>query len=441
MKTVADLIAHGMSKLDVYVNEKAVAILSKEGRKYILSYLPDSARADDDFVSLSLPVRSESWVSEGRLHPYFEMNLPEGVRREIISMTFGKAMMSEDMAMLAVTGGDGIGRVKIVPSGFPLDWKNQCIIDIDKALSDDTGAFFASALNEFASQGVSGVQPKILVSDSRLTLKSDKWILKRDGNNLDGLSLNEFLCLSSAKNCGLSVPDSRLSADKKSLLVKRFDLEGTGFEDFCSLMGLSPVEKYSGSVERLAKVMSLVVTHDRVGAKESLLKAIIFNVCTGNADAHLKNFGVLYKDGNTTLSPMFDLVSTRAFGEFRNDIPALTIGGKKEWVIGKAFDQFATSIGISRNRVKEITKDVESGVRASMPDIADAAGMPGITEGAREMLKSMLVTWDTGLRRIHGETMNANNSSILSETGFSPIKSGVASKKNVMKPDSMKPHS
>jgi serine/threonine-protein kinase HipA len=41
-----------------------------------LTYLPDTAA--DDFISLTMPVRTGSWVWDDQPPPIFQMNLPEG---------------------------------------------------------------------------------------------------------------------------------------------------------------------------------------------------------------------------------------------------------------------------------------------------------------------------------------------------------------------------
>lgn len=414
--SLSDLQSRDLSRLDVYVSGRKVGKLSREGaRRYILNYLPDTSPLD--YVSISMPVRAESWVFEGKLHPFFEMNLPEGIRREIIAATFGKAMISEEMGLLAIVGNDSIGRVQIVPEGLPINWKETCLVDVNALNESDTDAFFADALTRYASQGVSGVQPKVLLSDHRLTLKSNQWIMKHDGNDSPGLSFNEYLSMEAARQSGLTVPRCLLTSDGKSLLVERFDLN-SGFEDFCSLLGLPPVEKYSGSIERMLKIASLIVNQDRIKMKEDILKSIIVNVCLGNGDAHLKNFGILYHDKKVGLAPFFDIVSVRAFDQFKHDIPALMIAGKKEWVIGKAFKVLAINAGLSSGRIDSMIEEVNRGVLNTLPLISDLAEK---YPEHREMAKRMLVVWHNGLKRIHGEKIDHDDASVLQSMRFSDL--------------------
>lgn len=414
MKTIDDLRAADLNRLDVYVNGKRVALLAKEYPNFVLTYIPEAGR--DDFVSITMPVRAESWVSEGKMHPFFETNLPEGARRQLISETFGKAMASEDMSLLALVGSDTIGRVQIVPEGWGLDWREKMTVDIDHGIPDDSARFFDDALKRYSAQGVSGVQPKLLASDERVTMRTNGWIIKRDGADTPWLSMNEYLSMRAAKASGMEVADCKLSADGRALFVERFDDAHTGFEDFCGILGLSAVEKYSGSIERMAKVAGLLVS-DKLNAKRSILKSVAFNLCIGNSDAHLKNFGVVYTNaGDVKLSPFYDLVSVRAFDEFAHDIPSLTLNGKKTWTLGKSFGVFSSSLGFSTAETNKILSEVENGVKDTIPEVIKIAGEH---PEFREHAKHMIASWTTGLRRLHGEKINDDDFSALPEFGMS----------------------
>lgn len=411
-KTIKELQETDLNSLDVYVNGKHVAMLSKEYPNYVLTYLPSAGR--DDFVSLSMPVRAASWVSEGKIHPFFEVNLPEGTRRQLIAETFGKAMVSEDMSLLALVGTDTLGRVSITPRGFGIGWRDTLTVDIDTI--DDSDKFFHETLSRYAAQGISGVQPKLITNMDRVTIKSNDWIIKHDGEDLPFLSVNEHLSMSAAKAAKLNVAETRLSLNGKSLYVKRFDSPAHGFEDFCSLLGLSSSEKYSGSMERMTKVAQLIVSN-RTQMKETIVKSSIFNICIGNADAHLKNFGVLYTTNkNVSLSPLYDLVSVRAFDDFKNDIPSLSIGGKKDWVIGKVFYAFASNLGISKTEVDHMIDEVTQGVLETIPSIVS---MSNLYPEFREHAKRMIGAWSTGIKRINGQKINQDDFDVLPQFGMS----------------------
>jgi serine/threonine-protein kinase HipA len=75
-------------KLSVYVLGKEIAVLESVGDfKSVLTYSPNVA--PDDFVSLTMPVQTESHVWDDQLPPIFQMNLPEGYSRNSSDRTSG----------------------------------------------------------------------------------------------------------------------------------------------------------------------------------------------------------------------------------------------------------------------------------------------------------------------------------------------------------------
>jgi serine/threonine-protein kinase HipA len=75
-------------KLCVYVLGREVAVLDSVGDcKSVLTYIPNSAT--DDLVSLTMPVRTESYVWDDRLPPVLQMNLPEGYLLQVLQEHFG----------------------------------------------------------------------------------------------------------------------------------------------------------------------------------------------------------------------------------------------------------------------------------------------------------------------------------------------------------------
>jgi len=57
-----------------------------------------------------------------------------------------------------------------------------------------------------------------------------------------------------------------------------------------------------------------------------ITRGLIFNVLIGNADAHGKNYSLLYSGGERRLSPYYDLVSTLAWPGLSKNL-AMKIGG------------------------------------------------------------------------------------------------------------------
>jgi serine/threonine-protein kinase HipA len=71
------------------------------------------ARGDAAPVSVTMPLRSEPYVSPG-LHPFFENLLPEGWLLEVSSRKL-KISADDPFGLLLATCGDCIGAVEIAP--------------------------------------------------------------------------------------------------------------------------------------------------------------------------------------------------------------------------------------------------------------------------------------------------------------------------------------
>jgi hypothetical protein len=112
------------------------------------------------------------------------------------------------------------------------------------------------------------------------------------------------------------------------------------------------------------------------------------------------------------------LVSIRAFDRFKNDIPSLSIGGKKEWKLGKAFFTLTKDLGFSKSDIESMISEVAFGVEESKLNIVSIVEQFPLF---REHAKSMLTSWSEGQKNICGENINFQSSD-LSALGFSGVK-------------------
>ncbi|HSN98161.1 MAG TPA: HipA domain-containing protein [Candidatus Nanopelagicales bacterium] len=205
----------------------------------------------------------------------------------------------------------------------------------------DRAAIPATMEQAVGKFSISGVQPKAqaqLSADGtslEIVAQSGRYLLKPDVPAYPCLPANEHLTMALARRCGLVVPPNglvRLTDGSLAYLVRRFDrldddpVRKRGQEDFCSLAGLRSGDKYRGSVEQCLK---LVRRHaaDPEDAARRLFLQVLFSYWVGNGDLHLKNLAMVERDdGRYTLSPAYDLVSTRLYGDL--DL-ALPVRGKQ----------------------------------------------------------------------------------------------------------------
>jgi len=332
--------------LAVWNNGKKAGILGQNDN-YFFNYLPDTS--EEHLVSLTMPYRLQSWVSERELHPVFQMNIPEGALRETIRNAFAKVMVVNDIALLRITGGNQIGRNRFsLPDAETpgIDEKPESLEEI-LAYPDAVALFIELTARHAAHSGISGVQPKVILeATDRATVTASSYIVKSWGIEFPQLAANEYFCMTAAKRAELPVPNFLLSDNGGLFVMKRFDVtdggETLGFEDFCSLQALGTDRKYNSTYERVARTISDFVSPEHLAAaREQFFATLVLSVMVRNGDAHLKNFGVLYRHPHrpVTLAPVYDIVTTTAY--LQSDVPALHLAGTKKWWPRKILERFA----------------------------------------------------------------------------------------------------
>jgi serine/threonine-protein kinase HipA len=340
------------NSLKVFTNEAICGELSFEKEQYVFNY-NDEAK---DIVSLTMPIRKASWISK-KLHPVFEMNMPEGALKEAIKNHFAKIESMDELNFLRLIGPYMLGRVKFHEL---LHVKDSLFLD--EILNSTKANLFTELMEKFAIRsGVSGVQPKLLLSaQNKTTMKFEHFIVKSWESNYPQLALNEYFCMRAIENANLPTPEFYLSEDLSMFVMKRFDVKENGsylgFEDMCVLSARSTDEKYNGSYEEVARILKDVINPTKKKeALKNFFKAIVMNHLLQNGDGHLKNYGVLYeKDYNDAyMAPIYDVITTTVY--IKNDIPALKLGDGKLWWKEKSYKTFATlSCNLSNKEYSEV---------------------------------------------------------------------------------------
>lgn len=338
-------------------------VLGFEKGSYTFSY-----GGQGEEVSLTMPQRIASYNS-GALHPVFQMNIPEGYVRERLTERLRRYIKVNDMLFLALQQNRGIGRLSyasdlaLEPVGHE---SLNALVNWDSRESAFEYLLDKYLLNTAA---VSGVQPKLLVntqkSGERGTLVEPELIVKTGGEDYEQLALNEFICMSIARECGINVPEFWLSRNEELFIMKRFDLvNGTslGMEDFAVLMKKSGDDKYLGSYEHVAKVVQLY-TRD-IQQSDQIFDYVAISCLLGNGDAHLKNFSLLYDSiqplSGLRLSPLYDVVNTTVYELDSHDL-ALKMEKSREFPDQDRLVRYGKSIGVKNpSKRLEMMADIAS---------------------------------------------------------------------------------
>jgi len=347
--------------LKVFVNHALTGDLLKENDSYVFNYDADAIK----IVSLTMPIRSASWVSK-TLHPVFQMNMPEGALREVIKNHFSKIEKMDDMGFLKVIGPYVLGRVK-----FEHIVSSKSHLSLDEILTSPKEDLFEELMERFALRsGVSGVQPKLLLSaQNKTTMKFEHYIVKSWQKEYQHLALNEYFCMTAVNHAGLETPEFYVSDDLSLFIMKRFDVKEDdrylGFEDMCVLTGRGTDEKYEGSYEEIVKVIKDVIpAKHRKKAITTFFTAIIMNHLLRNGDGHLKNYGVLYDHDfeDARLAPIYDVITTTVY--LKNDIPALRLSDGKLWFKEKTYKIFAkANCGLGNKEYQSILEKCSEAIK------------------------------------------------------------------------------
>ncbi len=298
-------------------------------------------------LSRSLPLQSEVFTGK-KARPFFAGILPEEKPRKQIAKILGISD-TNDFAMLARIGGECAGAVSLLPEGAaPTDPKSVKHRELTEPEIRQIVAELPRRPLMVGTDGLrlslAGAQDKlpVIVHGDGICLPLDgtpsTHILKPEPDSFPGLAVNEIFCMTLARAVGLNVPNTeyRLIGEKPCILVQRYDRktdENGGTirihqEDFCQAMGFPPERKYQAEGgPMLRDCISLLREWSTAPVLDipTFITVLIFNVLIGNADAHGKNFSLLYFGGERRLSPFYDLVSTLAWSELSRKL-AMKIG-------------------------------------------------------------------------------------------------------------------
>lgn len=404
-------------KLSVYILGREVAVLESVGDfKSVLTYLPDTPV--EDFVSLTMPVRTESWVWDDQLPPIFQMNLPEGYLLQVLQEQFGPHIGASPLALLSVVGRNMVGRIQVAAAGAQLDEPAKPIEVADLLQGDNSKEAFAELVRQYATSGVSGVLPKFLDAQEenrqdatesglqfsrhqKATLLTRRHIIKGSSDRLPFAALNEYLCM---QVLGKVLPSAKteVSRDGNALVVYRFDVDDEGqplwgMEDFCALLGLRPAQKYETTWERIARAVRDHVPGNRQYETFQRLAAILLlTYALRNADCHAKNIALLYTSrANVHLSPAYDFLTTSVYASYQHNPPGISFGGKKTWTPGKNLSKFiAGTFGIPLREQSEVVERISDAVAYTVGAVRDK--MSELPE-FRDTGKRMLQAWQDGV--------------------------------------------
>jgi serine/threonine-protein kinase HipA len=335
--------------LDVYLCDNFVGTLTQDDSgdlefSYDLGYLETTSRG----ISLSLP--STQKLHKGKtVKAFFSGLLPEESVRERLAGYLGVSEKNP-FALLEIVGGDCAGALALYPQDKKPSEEAKEIEPLDdarlKEILDLIKRRPMLAGDEGYRLSLAGAQDKLAVGFKNGKVQLIKGgaptthILKPIIERVQDSAHNELFCMKLAKRMGIAVPEAMLHFvdDMPYYLVERYDrvigedgsVKRIHQEDFCQALGIAPEIKYEREGgPSIAACQDVISNHTARPAADQikLLDIVIFNYLIGNADAHGKNFSLLYKGDKPELAPAYDLLSTVVYLDLSEKM-AMKIGGK-----------------------------------------------------------------------------------------------------------------
>jgi len=269
--------------------------------------------------------------TQTKLIPFFSNLLPEGEMRNYLGERAG-VNPDREFFLLWVLGQDLSGAVTVEPA------YGEALSPNVNEPTDDEEPQKEGALR-FSLAGVQLKFSAVKNASGGLTIPvsgaGGSWIVKLPSSRFDHVPENEFSMMELARKIGMDVPETGLvdindienipSGIEKfgdsAFIIKRFDRNGfdeksrgslVHIEDFAQIFGVRPVDKYKkATMRRIAQVIGI---EGQTSDIEEFIRRLVFNALIGNADMHLKNWSLIYKDPRMpSISPAYDFVSTIAY--------------------------------------------------------------------------------------------------------------------------------
>jgi len=369
---------------------------------YASGWLADASRPA---ISFSLPKREQPFTQR-QCRPFFAGLLPEEAQRDVIAGALGISK-GNDFAFLEALGGDVAGALSLWPAGdappapdptgAPRPLTDDELVDVLDTLPKRP----LLAGREGLRLSLAGAQTKlpVVLVDDRVALPGSgqptTHILKPAIARFPHTTENEALVMSLAAAVGLPVAPvtARSVQGRPYLLVTRYDrrFDASGAhrlhqEDFCQALGIVPERKYAAeggpSFTTSFDLLRRVTTVPAV-AVLAFLDAAIFNLIVGNADAHGKNFSLLYQSSGVSLAPFYDLLSTVAYPDLSPNL-AMKIAKRAtiEEIGPTTWTAFADDIGLAASFIRRRVQELSDGVSGHVLSLPAAAALAGLDASA-----------------------------------------------------------
>lgn len=400
--------------LDVYLHEILAGRLARNDSGE-LSFSYDEQYLDRGRPALSLSLPLSPKPCEGSAaKAFFSGLLPDG---EVLRRLARYLGISEgnSFALLEAVGGECAGAVSFHPEGVgpPRSGDGREEVLDEKKLREILDLLKHRPLlaeRDGIRMSLAGARDKIAVRarDGKIALvlgsAPTTHILKPMIADFKDSVQNELFCMRLAKLAGIPVADVETGwlDGAPYLLIERYDRtkDETGAvwrvhqEDFCQAMGISPDAKYEREGgPRISGCLDVIRKHSARPAADQVdfLDRIIFNYMIGNADAHGKNFSLLYRTAKPGLAPGYDMMSTAVYPGVSKKM-AMKIGEKydPERLFPSDWRRIVPDTETARRNLEKKLGDMAEDCVGKAAEVRDSLEKTGIESSVFEDICSVI---------------------------------------------------
>ena len=322
-----------VSTLNVLLYGEPIATITNVGNDRTLFAFMDSYIYDDSRPVLGLGFKdalggllTNFKPTQTKLTPFFSNLLPEETMRHYLAERAG-VNPAREFFLLWVLGQDLAGAITVEPADGEALPPNVHQ-DIDDETKIDVPMRFSLAGVQLKFSAVQQANGGLTIP---ATGQGGSWIVKLPSSRFDAVPENEYSMMELARMLGMDVPETQLLPinqianipdgigkfgdafkNAQAFVIKRFDRAGdqaVHIEDFAQVFGVYPQDKYKkASMRNIAQVIGIEGQDEDIA---EFTRRLVFNTLIGNADMHLKNWSVIYKDKRAaSIAPAYDFVST-----------------------------------------------------------------------------------------------------------------------------------
>lgn len=338
-----------------------------------------------------LPSEPRTGRSPLALHGCLRDCAPDAWGRRVINLRLAGSPETDldELTYLAESGSDRIGALDFQdsPSQYTARGETASLEELLQAAElVEAGMPLPAELQAAAGRGTSigGATPKALLVDG------DRQLIAKFSSSTDKRPVVQAEAAATflAARVGINAPLSeiRTVAGRKVLLLERFDRGPLGERkqllSALTILGVHEIGAQRSSYLDITDAIRTGPWTDVPGTLKELFTRLVFNICIGNTDDHLRNHAALWDGQTLQLTPAFDLTPQPRSGHTATQAIGITRTGERSSQL-RLCRKVAAEFRLDAKQAEEVIERVVSGIQSNWSDAIEHAEL---TEAESTML-------------------------------------------------------